>query len=121
MRSERVADAVIAHSFYPIFPASMATSHPLDVTHSSLAHFAGVTPDVLLLPSLLRATARVVDSTLIVNPGSTAKGKEDAPGAGSFVKFSVAPLPKAELESMDAEDAIHHRIYERARVDVVRI
>ncbi|PWN44704.1 hypothetical protein IE81DRAFT_283082, partial [Ceraceosorus guamensis] len=62
-------------SFYPIFPASCATGHPLDVTHSALSHFQTITPDVLLLPSIMRPFARVIDSTVIVNPGASARGK----------------------------------------------
>ena len=66
--------------FYPLLPTPSDLS--LDITHSKLAAFPSVTPDVLLLPSVLAPFARVVDGTVVINPGSCAKGS--TLGRGSF-------------------------------------
>lgn len=105
--------------FYPLLPTP--SDLPLDITHSKLASFTSVTPDILLLPSLLTPFTRVVDGTVVINPGSCAKGT--SLGRGSFATIQVQPLDKQQLlEKQDEKEIkISHQVYNRARVDVCRI
>ncbi|KAE8216740.1 hypothetical protein CF327_g112 [Tilletia walkeri] len=129
-------------SFYPLYPSSPASALTLDVTHSNLATFPLVTPDVLVLPSTLKSFARVIDSTVVLNPGVTTttsasssssqpktEGK-DAEQPITVARMIVAPLSREELEQLEStrglneetgQDGEPHRIYERARVDLIQI
>lgn len=116
-------------SFYPLFPSPLAPPlEPLnlDVTHSNLLKFSQDTgADVFILPSMLKHFAKVVDSTVIVNPSALTRRNQP----GTFAKLTIYPLDKAELE--DGKNAMStdegesnetlHRVYERCRVDLVRI
>ncbi|CAD6901167.1 unnamed protein product [Tilletia controversa] len=128
-------------SFYPLYPSSPASALTLDVTHSNLATFPSVTPDVLILPSTLKSFARVIDSTVVLNPGfatatsatnssqPTAEGKEGGQPM-TVARMIVAPLSREELEELEGtrgvneetgQDGEPHRIYERTRVDLIQI
>ena len=132
-------------SFYPIFPppADLAGDVNLDVTHQELLRFELRAPDVLILPSKLKHFAKasrmrcdlchhlltigfrssgrlqIVDSVVTVNPSYLAK----ASSAGTFCKMAIHPVARTELvaaaERGDEEQ--EHRVYERARVDLIRI
>jgi DNA polymerase alpha subunit B len=109
--------------FYPLLPTP--SDVPLDITHSKLAAFPSVTPDVLLLPSVLAPFARVVDGAVVVNPGSCAKGS--TLGRGSFATMQIQSLDREDLQQKmqsenEQEDVkVSHQVYNRARVDVFRI
>ena len=117
-------------SFYPMFPAPMAAPLDplnLDVTHADLLRFGtSAGADVFIMPSMLKHFAKVVDSTIIVNPGSLCRKN----AAGTYTKLTIHPTPKAELQAsgqamtVDGDSdtqASEHRIYERCRVDIVRV
>ncbi|KAK0540530.1 DNA-directed DNA polymerase alpha subunit pol12 [Tilletia horrida] len=140
-------------SFYPLYPSSPASALTLDVTHSNLAIFPSVTPDVLILPSTLKSFARIIDSTVVLNPGvitaaaslasaasvagPTAAKTEDQPVASeaqqqpvTVARMVIVPLPRDELERLESSKAVNeetgqdgeaHRVYERARVDLIQI
>lgn len=118
--------------FYPLYPASSASELSLDVTHASLAQFSDVSPDVLLLPSVLTPFAKVVDGTVVVNPGAAAKGSTD--GRGTFAALQIMPMAKRDLQQaaekqqrLSGDDAMAeaprwpHALYERTRVDITRL
>lgn len=118
----------VLHSrhFYPLFPASTASDLPLDVSHAHLAQFTDVTPDVLFLPSILTPFAKIVDGTVVVNPGLTAKGTND--GKGSFASLQVVPMRKQDLQDAIQKDSQtdsttrwQNALYDRSRVDIIRI
>lgn len=77
-----------------------------------LADFVGVTPDVVVLPSTLPTLAGVVDGVVVVNPGVVSKRA----GAGTYARITIE-APRVE----GGEELVGHRIFERARVEVVRI
>ena len=118
-------------SFYPLFPPSAASMLPLDLSHSSLCALDQVTPDMLLLPSTrVRPYLRVVDSTIVVNPGSLAGGAPagpadgtpaatSAPNAPAFVRIQVDPMPQDALEG-DEGELVTHDLYNRARIELVQ-
>ena len=80
-----------------------------------------MTPDLLLLPSSkVKPFVRVVDSTVVVNPGTLAQPtSETQPTA--FVCVQVDPLPRSSVfrSSEEAEELITHELYNRARIDLV--
>lgn len=108
-------------TFYPVFPPSAASMLPLDLSHSRLCTLDQVTPDLLLLPSArVKPFLRVVDSTMVVNPGLLV-ASDSAKIPGSFVRIQVDPMPRdAVFHGTRAEDElITHELYSRARIDVV--
>lgn len=97
--------------------AAYAIGTPLDPTYLKLAEWLHVRPDVLITPSALLPFAKVVDSVVVVNPGPTSKRR----GAGTFAKFAVRPRDVSREERDVPDRLVGHRVFERARVDVVRI
>lgn len=59
---------------------------------------------------------QVVNSVLCLNPGTLSKRR----GAGSYTSLSVQPKALTDGEREEVA-ALGHGVYERARVDVVRI
>ena len=137
----------VCASFYPLFPAPLAgpgvEALNLDVTHADLLKFGAMGADVVILPSALGkqfakvsvvsrcsksvrliGTWQIVDSTVIVNPSYLTKGST----GGTFARFTIHPHAKAELQqevgkaAMAAEETvIDHKIWERAKVDLIRV
>jgi DNA polymerase alpha-primase complex, polymerase-associated subunit B len=56
----------------------------------------------------------VVESVLVINPGTLSKRR----GAGTYAKMLVYP-PKLDNQLRDG--MVAHRIFERARVEITRI
>lgn len=124
-------------SFYPLFPppqprsSSSSTAEepplPLSLPHLDLALWQTVTPDVLLLPSNhLKAFAKIVDGTIVVNPGSASGSDEDGQEQkqGQAAKLTILPLPRAELEKgveKEGDEPRSHDVWERARVDLLSV
>lgn len=117
-------------SFYPLFPAPEASKMidppQLDITHNELARMAGGA-DVVIVPSMIKSFAKLVDSTVFLNPSFAVRGSTP----GTFARLTVHPLERDELERRvsegdvdaggEADEPIEHRVWERCRVDVVRI
>ncbi|KIW21452.1 hypothetical protein PV08_02032 [Exophiala spinifera] len=105
--------------FFPLFPpmkrANGATGACLDMGYFKLGEWMHVKPDVLILPSLVTASVKVVDSVMVLNPGQLSKRK--APG--TYAQISLQPRILSD-EEKEAKNVVHN-IFERARVDVVRI
>ena len=101
-----------------------------------MADIVNVLPDVLVLPSHLDAFARTVDSVVAVNPGCVCRKA----GYGTFAEVWIGPIgeangadggssgdgggkvevgPDGKVESTG--QIIEHKVWERARVDVIRI
>lgn len=80
-----------------------------------------MTPDLLLLPSSkVKPFVRVVDSTMMVNPGTLVQPTSDAQPS-AFVCMQVDPLPRSAVfrSNDEAEELITHELYSRARMDLV--
>ncbi|KAK6432392.1 DNA-directed DNA polymerase alpha subunit pol12, partial [Oleoguttula sp. CCFEE 5521] len=124
--------------FFPVFPPQAREALPalssgveglggeggvlpigagLDVGFSKLGEWLSVRPDVLILPSALPAFAKVVDSVLVINPGTLSKRR----GAGTYASLSLHPRSAASDEEREANHVLGHEVHSRARVDVVRI
>lgn len=117
-------------SFYPLFPAPQQPPLDqlnLDVTHSNLLKFnSGTGADVFILPSMLKHFVKTVDSAVIINPSTLCRKNQP----GTYAKLTIYPTKESEIkeaiENMEVDDEeddryLEHRLYERARVDIVRI
>lgn len=88
----------------------------LDVSYLGLGEIPNVRPDVLITPSALSPFAKVVDSVVVVNPGPLSKRRSP----GTYAQMYVQPRRITE-EERSAGAPVGTRMFERARVDVVRI
>ncbi|KAK0507767.1 hypothetical protein JMJ35_009656 [Cladonia borealis] len=98
----------------------VATGMPLDVSYLKLGEWLNVRPDMLITPSALSPFAKVVESVLVVNPGPLSKRK----GPGTYAQLSIYPrtVTEEERELEQAEGTmVGHRLFDRARVDIIRI
>lgn len=122
-RLSRIAQHLIQQrSYYPLFPAAKGAS--LDLTKSTQWEME-VQPDILIVPSKLTSFARkVLDSTVVVNPGALTK---NATG-GTYAVMDVHPMKKEVLvEGMQKESStgeetrMEKGVQDRVRVDIRRI
>ncbi|KAH0547556.1 hypothetical protein FGG08_000281 [Glutinoglossum americanum] len=114
--------------FFPLFPpvarellpktgtGSLATGAMLDTSYMKLGEWINVKPDVLITPSALAPFAKIVESVVVVNPGSLSKRK----GPGTYAQLTIFPASVSEEERIRGKP-VGHKIYERSRVDVLRI
>jgi hypothetical protein len=59
-----------------------------------------------------------VDSHVVVNPSYLTRSQQ----GGTFAKLAIHPAKELETKSMEVDgETMDHRVYERARVDIVRI
>ncbi|KAI7549379.1 DNA polymerase alpha 70 kDa subunit [Hortaea werneckii] len=89
----------------------------VDLSYVKLAEWVNVRPDLLVLPSALSPFAKVVEGVTALNPGPLMKKR----GAGTFAALAIQPRQLTEEEREAAETPVGHLLYERARVDVVKI
>jgi DNA polymerase alpha subunit B len=59
---------------------------------------------------------QVVESVLVINPGFLSKRR----GAGTYAKLTIHPATLTE-EERTADKMVGHKLFERARVDIIRI
>ncbi|KAK3297336.1 DNA polymerase alpha subunit B N-terminal-domain-containing protein [Chaetomium fimeti] len=117
--------------FFPLFPSADRKRLPktgavdgagggvppgamLDVSYLKLGEMVDVRPDVLMVPSALPPFAKVVDSVLVINPGSLSKRK----AAGTYAKMILYPPSQDNTASGGMAP---HMIFERARVEITKI
>jgi DNA polymerase alpha subunit B len=108
--------------FFPVYPAlprdekSMTVGASLDVAYMKLGEMLSVSPDLMVLPSVLTPFVKVVDGVLIVNPGQASKKR----GAGTFARLIVAGRELSE-EEREVDEDVDHQLFNRARCDIMRI
>ena len=61
--------------------------------------------------------SQVVESVLVLNPGSISKKK----AAGTYAQMAIHPRKVTDEERAAGDAMVGHKIFERARVDVVRV
>lgn len=115
--------------FFPVFPPSSSGTEVegfrplgpgLDVSYLKLGEWLNVRPDILVVPSLLLPFAKVVESVVSVNPGMLMKKR----GPGTYARLTIRPLEKSEVneeEEKRNQGFTGNRVWERCRVDIVRI
>ncbi|KAF9903629.1 DNA-directed DNA polymerase alpha subunit pol12 [Linnemannia zychae] len=112
-------------NMHPVYPG--LTSDPdtgVDFNQIDLMDLR-VCPDVVIVPSKLKHFAKIVDNVVVVNPNQLSKMQS----GGTFAKLTIHPLPENALSDavmmMDEDDeqtmSTYHRVYERCRVDLVRV
>ncbi|KAH6641964.1 DNA polymerase alpha 70 kDa subunit [Boeremia exigua] len=89
---------------------------PLDVSYLKLGEMLNVRPDILITPSALQGTVKVVESVIVINPGTLAKRR----AAGTYARIVVQPARVTDEERQRGV-AVAHKLWERSRVDIVRI
>ncbi|KAF2468910.1 DNA polymerase alpha 70 kDa subunit [Lindgomyces ingoldianus] len=88
----------------------------VDTSYLKLGEILNVRPDVLITPSVLNPCVKVVESVLVINPGTLSKKR----AAGTYARMIVKPA-KIEDQERERGFAIAHKMWERARVDIVKI
>jgi len=105
----------------------------LDTSYLRLGEMVNVRPDLLVVPSALPPFAKVrfsplngmnmkanetqvVESVLVINPGFLSKRR----AAGTYTRVTVYP-PTVTDEERNSGLMVGHKLFERARVDVLRI
>ncbi|GAA5892906.1 DNA-directed DNA polymerase alpha subunit POL12 [Sporobolomyces salmoneus] len=118
-------------SFYPIFPSPPAAKRldglNLDITHYDLVKMTAG-PDILIAPSMQRAFSRTVDSVIMINPSFLVR---DGSQPGTFARLTIHPLDKDNLNELaengmvdtggEADEPVEHRVWERCRVDLIKV
>jgi DNA polymerase alpha subunit B len=115
--------------FFPLFPpaarenlpkngteSGLATGAMLDASYLKLGEWFNANPDILITPSSLPPFVKVVQSVLVINPGTLSKRK----GPGTFAQLTVYPAKMSDDEQASGT-LVGHKIYERGRVDITRI
>ncbi|KAF5103441.1 hypothetical protein DV451_001475 [Geotrichum candidum] len=129
-------DILSQRTVYPLYPGSVkvktddasneetiVASAGLDVPFMGLAEFQQALPDVLIIPSILKATTQVISSVVTINPGFLVK-----PGGngGQFAKIDIVPRdekqdqPEIKKENENEDDEVNE-VYKRARVEIIKI
>ncbi|RCI16059.1 hypothetical protein L249_2079 [Ophiocordyceps polyrhachis-furcata BCC 54312] len=114
--------------YFPLFPPTdrqrlprtgtedgVATGSVLDLGYIKLGEMVNVRPDVMLVPSALPPFVKVVESVVAINPGHLSKRK----GAGTYAHMTLYS-PEAS-NGVEADAIVGHGIFDRARVEIVRI
>ena len=66
------------------------------------------------MPKLI--SSQVVDGVVVINPGFLSKRK----AAGTYARLTVYPASLSN-EEKNSTQMVGHKLFERARVDVIRI
>ncbi|RAR07218.1 DNA polymerase alpha 70 kDa subunit [Stemphylium lycopersici] len=85
----------------------------LDTSYLKLGEMLNVRPDILITPSVLQGTVKVVESVLVINPGTLAKRR----AAGTYARMVVQPAAVNDTER-EKGLAVAHKLWERTRVDI---
>jgi len=88
----------------------------LDLSYLKLGEMLNVRPDMLIVPSALPPFAKVVESVLVINPGYMSKRR----AAGTYARLTVHPRILTDEEKTSGKMQAH-KLFERARVDIVKI
>lgn len=127
-------DILSQRTVYPLYPGSVkvktddvsgeetiVSSAGLDVPFMGLAEFYQALPDVLIIPSILKAAAQIISSVVTINPGFLAKPNGNG---GQFAKLDIvprsSPVVKKNEEKEDEEEEVNE-VYKRARVEIIKI
>lgn len=118
-RLRRIAQHMLQQrSYYPLYPPppSMPTNLNLKKMDSWKMPCR---PDVLIVPSKLTCFAnKVLDSTVVVNPGHLCRGTT----GGTYGLMQVFPVKRNVLDESGADDVeIQHALQDRMQVEVKRI
>ncbi|KAI5960587.1 POL12 [Candida pseudojiufengensis] len=97
----------------------------LEIPYMGLSELGTSIPDVLILPSDLKAFAKIVKGVVVINTGQFIRpSKSSEVEDGTYAILSLLP-PKVDeggennVEKVETEDNVyHHNIYKRSRIDL---
>ncbi|KAF9920334.1 DNA-directed DNA polymerase alpha subunit pol12 [Linnemannia zychae] len=125
-RMSRLSKYIIdQRNMHPVYPG-LASDPDSSVDFSQVKLMdLQVCPDVIILPSKLKHFAKIVDNVVVVNPNQLSKMQS----GGIFAKLTIHPISENALSTavmmMDEDDestmSIYHRVYDRCRVDLIRV
>ncbi|CAI6341186.1 unnamed protein product [Periconia digitata] len=88
----------------------------MDTSYLKLGEMLNVRPDVLITPSVLQGCVKVVESVLVINPGTLSKRR----AAGTYARLVIQPANVSD-EEREKGSAVANKLWERTRVDIVKI
>ncbi|KAF9275894.1 DNA-directed DNA polymerase alpha subunit pol12 [Mortierella alpina] len=112
-------------NMHPVYPGLTSDIESgVDFNQYDLLDLKGC-PDVVILPSKLKHFAKTVDKVITINPNQLSK----AQAGGTFARLTIHPLSQTFLEDsvmlMDEKNEqsmrMYHKVYERCRVDLIRV
>lgn len=139
-RFDRISEHILQQRrFYPVFPGGIRkkllpenengertyqhiSGADLEVAYLGLTEFVdGFAPDIIVIPSELPQSARVVQNVVMINPGRFIKPLGTK---GTYAQISIASpeLKNGLLTEVEGEFPVYlHNVWKRARVDLVTI
>ncbi|PVH99445.1 DNA polymeras-like protein alpha/primase associated subunit [Periconia macrospinosa] len=88
----------------------------IDTSYLKLGEMLNVRPDILITPSVLQGCVKVVESVLVINPGTLSKRR----AAGTYARLVIQPASLSD-EEREKGSAVANKLWERTRVDIVKI
>jgi len=116
-RSPHFHPYACSHHTTPLPPTRLLPQ--IDLRHAAKWQMQ-VSPDVLILPSKLAHMARDVLGTVVVNPGSLAKGAN----GGTYAEVAIHPVKEDALRSLhlaNAKEPMPHAVPARTSVNIMKI
>lgn len=76
-------------------------------------------PDILIMPSKLTHMVKEVFGTLVINPGSLAKGTT----GGTYAEITIHPMTESNIRSsiIDGKSSIPHSVHNRSKVQIIKV
>ena len=76
-----------------------------------------MTPDILILPSMMKPFVKNVDGCIVINPGTACK----AASSGTFVHGILHSLDQEALNGLDKDEDVAGMVDQRMRVDIMKL
>ncbi|GAB7356616.1 hypothetical protein MBLNU459_g7338t2 [Dothideomycetes sp. NU459] len=98
------SNIITQRHYFPVFPPlpraenGLSIGASIDISYLKLGEILKVSPDLLIVPSVLTPFAKVVENVMVVNPGYLSKKR----GAGTYAQLSVAMKRIDEAQSGEA-------------------
>lgn len=67
--------------------------------------------------SITSSPPQAVDNVVVINPGPLSKPKS----SGTYARMMIFPYELSAEERQEPDTHLTHRVYDRARVDIIRI
>ncbi|KAG0206680.1 DNA-directed DNA polymerase alpha subunit pol12 [Mortierella sp. GBA30] len=112
-------------NMYPVYPGlTSEIESGVDFNQYDLLDLR-VCPDVVILPSKLKHFAKTVDNVVTINPNQLSKSQ----AGGTFARLTIHPMSRSYLddavmmmdEEVEQSMSTYHNVYERCRVDLIRV
>lgn len=132
-RIERIFEHILyQRQFYPVNPSPMLlnkTTFPIDTSYLGLTEFDDELPEIFILPSVVKAFAKIVKNTLVINPGSFLRSDGNK-GTYSLMQVKcpdIKDMEKIHISGGDDDDdeevveSYLSSVWKRAKVDIYTV